>query len=263
MTVPAITWWGHATATVQDSGVTVLTDPLFTGRLAHLRRLRGPASGAIEAGATVADLVVISHLHADHLHIPSLARLRAGTRVLLPAGALAAVPGLGRLRRRLDLVEVIAGDEVSAGPVRVRAVPALHDGRRWPFGERKVHPLGYVISGAAVTYFAGDTDLYADLPAAVGACDVALLPVGGWGPRLGDGHLDPRRAAIALSRLAARAAIPVHFGTFCPYGMRPGRWFHRPGRDFTTHAKLHAPDSVVHELDPGASINLATRLAAP
>ena len=67
-----ITWWGHATCTVEDSGIRVLTDPLFTRRLAHLRRRRGAPP---PPEATVADLVLVSHLHADHLHLPSLARL--------------------------------------------------------------------------------------------------------------------------------------------------------------------------------------------
>ena len=256
--VPVITWWGHATTTVQDSGVRVLTDPVFTGRVGHLRRLRGPVPGP---SAAVADLVVISHLHADHLHLPSLAALQHGSRVLLPAGAVDAVPALRRLGRRcrLELVEVIAGDEVTVGAVRVRAVPALHDGRRWPMVQRRADALGYVITGAATTYFAGDTDLYPELPDAVGPCDVALLPVGGWGPRLGAGHMNPVRAAVALARLDACAAVPIHFGTFCPagLGLRPGHWFRRPGPEFAAHAGRHAPDAVVHELLPGLTTDLS------
>lgn len=263
--MPTITWWGHATATVSDSGVRVLADPLFTSRLGHLRRRRGPLPAP---RAAAADLVVISHLHCDHLHLRSLAALPHGTRVLLPRGAVAAVPRLRSLRPKLDLTEVGPGDEVQvnapggaggrsrAGGVLVRAVPALHDGRRWPIGNRRVSALGYVVTGAATTYFAGDTDLFPELHEAVGHCDVALLPVGGWGPRLGSGHLDARRAAIALSRLAASAAIPIHYGTFCPIGLRPGRWFDRPGRDFASHVRVHAPSAVVHELAPGESVDL-------
>src|SRR5262245_43819752 len=84
-----ITWWGHATVTVEDSGVRVLTDPLFPRRLAHLRRRAGAVP---PADAARADLVLVSHLHADHLHVPSLARLAPGTRVLVPRGARRAVP---------------------------------------------------------------------------------------------------------------------------------------------------------------------------
>jgi L-ascorbate metabolism protein UlaG (beta-lactamase superfamily) len=149
-------------------------------------------------------------------------------------------------------------------------VPALHDDRRWPFpgglgGRRRADALGYVVAGASTTYFAGDTDLFPDLPSAVGDCDVALLPVGGWGPRLGTGHLDPVRAAHALALLSARAAVPIHFGTFCPVGLdvRPGSWFRRPGQEFASHALSCAPGAVVHELSPGHTVDLSAGPVRP
>lgn len=92
-----VTWWGHATCTIEDSGVRVLTDPLFVRRLAHLRRRRGALPGP---EATVADVVLISHLHSDHLHLPSLARLapgnaadRAARRRPFRTGTADAAPG--------------------------------------------------------------------------------------------------------------------------------------------------------------------------
>ncbi|MCD0486373.1 MBL fold metallo-hydrolase [Streptacidiphilus sp. ASG 303] len=249
-----ITWWGHATATVEDSGVRLLTDPLLSARLAHLRRRRGPLPGP---AALRADAALVSHLHADHLHLPSLRALAPGTPVLLPRGAVRAVPALRRLGH-LDLVELSPGGEAAVGAVAVRAVPARHDGRRLPFGPQRVRPLGYVVQGAETTYFAGDTDLYPGLADEVGACDHALLPVGGWGPGLGPGHLDAERAAEAVRLLAPRTAVPVHFGTFCPVGLggRPGAWFHAPGREFARHAARLAPDTAVHELAPGQSADL-------
>jgi L-ascorbate metabolism protein UlaG (beta-lactamase superfamily) len=253
-----ITWWGHATVTVRDSGVRVLTDPLFVRRLAHLRRRRGalPPPPAAEA-----DLVLVSHLHADHLHLGSLRRLAPGTAVVLPRGALAAVPGLRRLGSRLRLVEMGAGETLGFGAVTVRAVPAAHDGRRLPYGRQRVAALGYVVTGQAVTYFAGDTGLFDGMAEAVGPCDVALLPVGGWGPFLGHGHLDAGRAARALAELAPRAAVPVHYGTYWPIGMdavRPHE-FHAPGHDFVRLAARTAPGVRVHRLDHGESVQVAAR----
>ncbi|MGW7351515.1 MBL fold metallo-hydrolase [Streptomyces sp. Z26] len=250
-----VTWWGHATATVRDSGVTVLTDPLLVRRLAHLRRRRGALP---PVSATRADLVLVSHLHADHLHLGSLNRLPPGTRVVLPRGARRALAGLRRLETLLDLVEVAPGDVVRSGAVRVHAVPAAHDGRRLPYGTHHAPALGYVVEGEARTYFAGDTGLFDGMADAVGAVDVALLPVGGWGPYLGEGHLDPGRAAQALARLAPRSAVPVHYGTYWPIGMdavRPHE-FHAPGDEFVRLAAELAPRVRVHRLRHGETARL-------
>ncbi|WP_432133873.1 MULTISPECIES: MBL fold metallo-hydrolase [unclassified Streptomyces] len=247
-----ITWWGHATCTVEDSDIRVLTDPLFARRLAHLRRRRGALP---PPPAWHADVAVVSHLHADHLHVPSLARLAPGTRLLVPLGAPRAVPGLRRLTH-LRLTEMAPGDETTVGDLAIRAVPALHDGRRLPFGPHRCPALGYVVEGETRTYFAGDTGLFETMAKEVGPVDVALLPVGGWGPYLGDGHLDAERAAQALARLAPHSAVPVHYGTYWPIGMdavRPHE-FHTPGEEFVRHAAALAPEVAVHRLGHGERV---------
>ncbi|MFD3437828.1 MBL fold metallo-hydrolase [Streptomyces sp. NPDC058685] len=251
-----VTWWGHATCTVEDSGVRVLTDPLFVRRLAHLRRRRGDVP---PPEAAVADAVLVSHLHSDHLHLPSLARIAPGTPLIVPRGASRSVPGLKRLR--LPVTEVLPGDEVPVGDVVVRAVPALHDGRRLPVGPHRSPALGYVITGAARTYFAGDTGLFDSMADEVGPVDVALLPVGGWGPCLGQGHLDASRAAEALVSLAPGAAVPVHYGTYWPIGMdgvRPHE-FYAPGEEFVRKSARIAPKVAVHRLGHGERVRPEAR----
>ncbi|MFD7079583.1 MBL fold metallo-hydrolase [Streptomyces sp. NPDC002181] len=253
-----ITWWGHATCTVEDSGVRLLTDPLFARRLAHLRRRRGalPPPEAAEA-----EVVLVSHLHADHLHLPSLARLAPGTRLVVPRGARRALPGLARVAgaRGLPVTEVAPGEEVGVrAGVRVRAVSARHDGRRLPFGPRLAPALGYVVQGSARTYFAGDTGLFEAMAEEVGPVDVALLPVGGWGPYLGPGHLDPAGAARALAELAPAAAVPVHYGTYWPIGLdavRPHE-FHAPGDEFARRARRLAPKVTVRVPGHGERVRL-------
>jgi L-ascorbate metabolism protein UlaG (beta-lactamase superfamily) len=138
--------------------------------------------------------VLVSHLHYDHADVPTLRRLDAGVPVIGPRGmrrALAATAGLQ------DVREVGVGERVDVGvggAVSVRAVPARHDGRRRPLG-RRVDALGFVIEDAAAggvrAYFPGDTDLFDGMERiGEGGLDVALLPVWGWGPSLGPGHLD-------------------------------------------------------------------------
>ncbi|MYQ39377.1 L-ascorbate metabolism protein UlaG, beta-lactamase superfamily [Streptomyces sp. LamerLS-316] len=255
-----VTWWGHATCTIEDTGVRVLTDPLFARRFAHLRRRRGEVP---PPEAAVADAVLISHLHSDHLHLPSLARLAPGSLLIVPRGAVGAVPRLRLLRRArgLRIAEVAPGDVVRVGEVLVRAVPALHDGRRLPVGPHRVPALGYVVEGEARTYFAGDTGLFDGMADAVGPVDVALLPVGGWGPNLGHHHLDAARAAQVLTLLEPRSAVPVHYGTYWPIGMdgvRPHE-FHAPGDEFVRQAARVAPEVAVHRLGHGEHVRPEAR----
>jgi L-ascorbate metabolism protein UlaG (beta-lactamase superfamily) len=121
-------------------------------------------------------------MHHDHLDLRSLRQLGDDRRIIAPRGA---GPLLARRGFRA-VTEVTVGDAVDVGPVRVRATPANHAGRRRPFGPSGPC-LGYVVEGTSRLYFAGDTDLFAGM-ADLGPIEVALLPVAGWGPRRGPGH---------------------------------------------------------------------------
>ncbi|GGJ82734.1 membrane protein [Pilimelia anulata] len=248
-----LVWWGHSTVWWEQQGVTLLTDPVLTDRLAHLRRRRGPTP----ALPGPPDVVLISHLHADHLHVPSLRRL-AGTRhVVLPVGAAAFVRRALGARAAARCVELPAGREWSAGPLTIRAVPAAHPYGRHPWSRRRAAAVGYVVSGRRRVWFAGDTALHPEM-AVFGPVDLALVPVGGWGPTLGPGHLDPVGAVEAVRRVGARRAIPIHFGTFWPVGLdavRPHLFFD-PGGRFAAEAAARLPGVAVTLLHPGAATEL-------
>jgi L-ascorbate metabolism protein UlaG (beta-lactamase superfamily) len=122
--------------------------------------------------------------------------------------------------------------------------------------------VGFVVQGACRTWYAGDTGLY-DSMVDLGPLDLALIPVGGWGPTLSPtGHLDAPAAAEALRRVRASWAVPVHYGTFWPVGLHRVRqhMFDAPGREFARHASRTAPDSRVRVLQHGE--NLAVEPAA-
>ena len=104
-------------------------------------------------------------------------------------------------------------------------------------------------------YFAGDTDVFKEMAQLTGI-DLALLPVWGWGPRLGPGHMDPRRAAEALSVLRPRAAVPIHWGTLWPMGLGrvlPNR-LQQPPIDFALYATELAPEVQVFVTPPGRTV---------
>ena len=76
----ATTWWGHSSVTIEIGAARVATDPLLTQRLVHLRR----TSPAPPPEAAQADVVLVSHLHHDHLHLPSLRRFAPGVPIVVP-----------------------------------------------------------------------------------------------------------------------------------------------------------------------------------
>jgi L-ascorbate metabolism protein UlaG (beta-lactamase superfamily) len=176
------------------------------------------------------------------------------------AAPLTVVPrgGAHLLRRAGEVREVAEGDELAVGPVRVRAVHAEHDGRRWP-GRPGAPALGYVVRGSRAVYFAGDTDAFPGMAAlADERLDLALMPVWGWGPRLGPGHLDPRAAAEALALVRPRRAVPIHWGTYATAWARrrPAHALREPAEAFARHAAAVAPEVEVVLLRPGEATAL-------
>jgi L-ascorbate metabolism protein UlaG (beta-lactamase superfamily) len=228
-------------------GVRLLTDPLLRRRIVHLRRVVPLDATAADA----VDAVLISHAHYDHLDLPSLVRVGRAVPVIVPRG-------LGSLLRRrgfADVREVEIADEVSIKGVTVHATPASHEGNRWP--RPNAPALGYALYGSQRVFFAGDTGLFPELDGLVPDLDVALLPVWGWGPTLGRGlHLDPERAAEALTLLRPRIAIPIHWGTFSPFFVRDKSFLREPGEAFRRAAHEVAPEVDVRVLQPGESVTL-------
>jgi len=137
---------------VDLDGTRLLIDPVLRNRVAHLRR-RGKADPAQYINI---DAVLISHLHFDHLDLPSLERFGHGTQLVVPRG------GGGLLWRRgfRRVEEVEAGDEIRISALTVCPTYATHEGLRLPLFGTRALTLGYTITGSRKVYFAGDTDLF-------------------------------------------------------------------------------------------------------
>lgn len=244
-----IMYVGHATVLVDMDGMRVLTDPLLRSRVVHLRRVGKVNTSALHD----IDAVLISHLHYDHLDIRSLERLGRDVLLVVPRGA-----GTFLERKGFSsVIELAADEELRLGPLAVRGTRAVHDAGRLPFGTR-AEAMGHVIEGTRSVYFAGDTDLFEGL-ASLAPVDVALVPIWGWGPSIGPGHMNPREAAEAVRMLGASVAIPIHWGTYFPIhvGLR-GRpaFLEGPAVAFTAHMRELAPDADVRVLRPGQETNL-------
>jgi L-ascorbate metabolism protein UlaG (beta-lactamase superfamily) len=250
----AIDFIGHSTLVIEMDGVRLLTDPATRARIGPLRRVEPVPARRRLAGI---DAVLVSHLHWDHLDVPSLRDLGSRLPIVAPAGSgdWLRTAGFEEVR------EVAAGDAVDLGGVTVEVVPALHSGFRPPLGPT-AEAIGFVIRGSRSVYFAGDTDIFDAMDRFASDVDVALLPVWGWGPTLGRGlHMDPLKAAESLRRLRPRTAVPIHWGTYWPHAM--GRVFPErlvePPAALVEYAAELAPDVRVLPTEVGEPVALPWR----
>ena len=182
---PSFRWLGHSSVLVSGpNSPSVAVDP-WRWRL----------------GDVTADLVVITHGHADHCSEDDIALVFGpGTTVLCPTG-LAERLGAAFPHRTVALAE---GETFEREGLRVAALP--HEGPARAVG---FHPRGHGLSwlldvGGARHLFLGDSTA---LPEHEGlAPDVAYFAVGGLAV------MDPQEAADAAARVRPGVAVPVHWG---------------------------------------------------
>jgi L-ascorbate metabolism protein UlaG (beta-lactamase superfamily) len=244
----SISYLGHETFLFGLDGVRLLTDPVLRMRFEILRRHAPSPDPQV---VREVDAVLISHLHLDHVNPTSLRMIPKTTPVLVPPGARAIL----RRYHLADVRELAPGQSVHLDGVTVTATPALHTGKRYPWG-RFAEAVGYTIQGSQKIYFAGDTGYFDGLADLAGDLDVALLPIWGWGLRLPDDHLSPETAAQALRLLRPRLAIPMHWGTFLPLGVF--RFYAHnltdPPAAFVQYARELAPETRTVVIRPGDTI---------
>jgi L-ascorbate metabolism protein UlaG (beta-lactamase superfamily) len=234
-----VTWLGHSTVLLELGGARFVTDPLLRSRVVHLRRV-----AAVPGELGRLDAILLSHAHHDHLDKPSLRRLDPDAPMVAPPAAIRSLRSISRPVHTLDI-----GQTMELAGIRIEAVAAVHDGRRVPYG-RAQSGVGFIVDRV---YFAGDTEPYAEMAELAGRIDTALLPISGWGPKTGPGHMDPREAAHALRLLKPSLAVPIHWGTYRRIGHRPQG---DPAREFAEHAAKLAPDVRLAILAPGGSVEI-------
>lgn len=252
-----VTWLGHSTVVLDFDGVRLVVDPLVRRHAGILRRRGDQPAFSAWSGA---DAVLLSHLHHDHAEVGSL-RFFRGLPVLTAPDNARWARGEGFDGRGLGDGEWVAlGDE---GRVEVRLVKAVHHSR--PMPHRPNAANGHLVRGpSGVAWVAGDTELFpemAALPRLAGTrIDVAIVPIGGWGPRLSGGHLGPDEAAVACRLSGVRWAIPVHWKTLhVPAGRAwPRGWMDEAGPRFKAALAREAPGCHAAVMHVGESVTIPT-----
>jgi L-ascorbate metabolism protein UlaG (beta-lactamase superfamily) len=218
-----ITWLGHAAFLVQLEGINVLVDPNWALWLGPVKRIRHPSIYAHDLPRI--DLVLITHAHFDHLHIPSLKRIADGQTIITPRG-------VGSLVKRLDfkhIVELDTWEHATFRDLQITLTPAKHWGARMIHDTHR-HFGGFLIQGGGRTVFhCGDSAMFDGFEEIGKRADIntALMPIGAYeNPSCRPVHMNPEEALDAFEMLKADWMIPMHHDTF-PLGGEP---LHEPAQ---------------------------------
>ncbi|MCI4350350.1 MAG: MBL fold metallo-hydrolase [Thermoplasmata archaeon] len=246
-----VTYLGHASLLVEASGETLLTDPVFSGRIARIFTKRTRPSGFRPEELRGLRGVVLSHAHHDHLDYASLRRIGRTHPLVVPWGVATAL----RWRGFTDVRVLRPWEGLSLGRWRVVAVPSRHFGGRLPFVFTSGYQ-GYVLDGPSCIYFAADTGFDEAMFREIGrrfALDLAVLPIAGavfpWFRR---NHMNAEEALRAFRLLGAAQMLPIHFDTF-PASFEPAG---RARRTLVDAAARLASPATVTLLEEGQSLRL-------
>jgi L-ascorbate metabolism protein UlaG (beta-lactamase superfamily) len=193
-----IRFLGHAAFHLTDGTVNVLVDPFLSGN----------PKAAASPDEVEADVILLTHGHADHLGDTVAVAKRTGAEVLAIVELAAELEGEGLEKVHNPNI----GGTVTFPWGWVKMVPAWHTAVS-PSGTPHM-PAGLLIElGGKLVYHLGDTALFSDLQL-IGRrgtkVDVALVPVGG--------HftMDRYDAVTAVELVNPYRVIPCHYGTFPP-----------------------------------------------
>jgi L-ascorbate metabolism protein UlaG (beta-lactamase superfamily) len=157
-------------------------------------------------GKEVADIILITHEHFDHLSVDDINKISSENSVIVAARPCA--NQLGRVKAK-EIKYVKPGDELEIDGVKIRTVPAYNitkfrePGR--PFHPKDAGGVGYIVNMKGISiYHVGDSDFIPEMKEL--KVDVLLVPVSG------TYVMTAEEAASVANAIMPKLAIPMHYG---------------------------------------------------
>lgn len=191
-----ITFYGHASLSIEVSGKTIIVDPFITGN---------PKASHIDIATLKADYILLTHAHQDHiLDVEAIAKQTEAT--IISTYEVATHYGA----KGFKFHPMNHGGSWQFDFGKVKLVNAVHSSS-FPDGSYGGNPCGFVIEGEHKNiYISGDTALTMDMkliPMRT-KLDLAILSIGN------NFTMDVEDAIIAADFVECEKVLGVHFDTF-------------------------------------------------
>jgi L-ascorbate metabolism protein UlaG (beta-lactamase superfamily) len=224
-----ITRLGHS-AFLLEGKDRILVDPFLTGN----------PMASTTAEKLDCDIICVTHGHGDHLGDAVAIARRTGATV-------ASIIELSDWLEKLGVKSVgfNMGGTAKIRHTKITMVPAFHSSSIGAPGLEfsAAMAVGMVIDSGKVVYHAGDTCVFSDMKL-IGELykpDIALLPIGGFFT------MGPKQAAMAVSLIGPKIAIPMHYNTWPEIEQDP--------KEFEKLSKKSSKAKIVI-MEPGESLDV-------
>ena len=196
-----ITWLGHsAFEIISDKGLKILIDPFISNN----------PSCNIPVEEIEADLILVTHGHADHFGDAMEIANRTGAKIIGNHEV-----SLFLSKQGLESVGLNMGGSIYIQDIKITMLDAKHSSTL-DFLEEIIPggcPTSFLITSEEGTkiFHAGDTGLFGDMEKVIGDIykpDIALLPIGD------KFTMGPFEASIATKWISPNVVIPMHYNTF-------------------------------------------------
>lgn len=192
------TYYGHSCFAVTIEGKTILFDPFIT--------YNDLAKGVVSADTLVADYILLSHGHADHIADCVAVARRTGAKVVCSWEVHEWLNKQGISNTH----PMNTGGKWNFGVFTAKCVVAQHSSGL-PDGSYGGNPMGFIVTSAAGNfYYSGDTALTLDMQLVPrwAKLNFAVLPIGD------NFTMDAADALECARMIDCNSIIGVHYDTF-------------------------------------------------
>ncbi len=221
-----VTYLGHASFKIEEDGKIVYVDPW----------LSGPTSPITVDDVDKADIVLVTHDHADHGFVEGRDICKKTGAIFVALNELAIKAGDQGVE---NIHTLNLGGSVEIGGVVVTLVQAFHSSGVGA-------PTGFIVRFPSNSFYhAGDTGVFSSMKLFAelySPLDLALLPIGS------TYTMDIHQAALSVKLLKPSNVIPMHYDTFPVIETNPEK--------FKALVSETSPETNVIIIKPGESTDI-------